>query len=1168
MIVVKNSIPHHRIDNPIHCGAGVEVIAVQLKLPTQEISVYNIYRKEDQTLDLGELLPHAANHLCIVAGDFNAHHHLLCSLSNTNDAGNHIAQLLEDLPTVKLLNNGEPTHDRGGRLDLTFTSEVLAHGANWTTHSTLTSDHFAIQIEIQTTLLTIPLPPPKWNLRKANWGLFQAKMNDWWREYNPPMDLDEREEDFTAAITQAADVAIPKTTPARSNRKDWWFFSPEVQQINRRLSAARKLHRRNPCPETVSILRSVAHHKREITREQRTKRWYEWCASFNKHTTLGKLWEKVKIATGRPPPRLPAHHDPQGEAERLADHFQERGSTATLPKSVQDRLLALLPGRMQAFQAACNMTAPSDQPFTSQELLQARKGRRDTASGSDGITYSMLQCAGPSADEAFLSLMNQSWEEGRMPRRWKYGDIVVVQKPGSTNNTPKLRPLTLLKCPGKTAEAMVLPRLQWQIGPLHPYVFGFVRGSSTADCIMTFLALVDNSQSIAVFLDLEKAFELACPAAILDALVKKGVRGRMLSWIGDYLHSRQSRVRYQGTTSTYREYHNGAPQGGILSPTGLNLLVEQLVALLLPKGAHLLSYADDLVLVVTKVPNKHMVAQRSLKLISDKCADLGLKMSAQKSKAMHLFPRKGEQLRRLTVQNTHLEWVTQQMYLGVIIDQRLSFRAEVDYLRNRTGSRLNVMRAMTNPAAGATPSVLRLFYIHAIRPLIDYAAPALSYVAKTWMDQLEVAQNNALRTILGAPIWTNIGTMQAETNIIPLELRIQQLTAGRVAKILQHNRSHTVRNCLGGFYDIAYNRVKKWGPRTAAAFSLMVDNGPHLQTIINPDLTDHRYTTPPPWETLAISFTTTTLPGTRAECSGPEMRQLALQNITELQTPGTTCYYTDGSVDPTSGATGSAFVVSNVVTAWRNNDHLSSLQTELVAIDGALSHAEGGPGTSIAILTDSMAAIQILQRRHHHDNIALITSILGRAQTLINQGTHIRIHWVPSHVGLRGNETADSAARWATQQQHITRTVRPSLTQIKERAKAKAKALAHIDHERMAASSRSMRWYMDVTAYIPLMPHPQLTRKTAVAAQRLRLGYRTFAERSPGSGTLTCQHCGTWNEKPLIHYLCSCPATIELRTPPLEGDTDGRTAAVAIVKRACEDLDRLLPLLDRALPPR
>ena len=542
-------------------------------------------------------------------------------------------------------------------------------------------------------------------------------------------------------------------------------------------------------------------------------------------------------------------------------------------------------------------------------------------------------------------------------------------------------------------------------------------------------------------------------------------------------------------------------------------------------------------------------------------------MSSVKSKAMYLFPHRGEQLRQLTVQDTHLEWVSKHLYLGVVIDQRLTFKPEINYLRDRANSRLNVMKAMTNPTAGASSTVLRLFYIHAIRPLIDYAAPALSAIAPTWMDQLEVVQNRALRTILGAPTWTHTGTMQAETGIIPLGLRTKQLTAGQVATTLLHGRPSIVRDCLEGFYDIAHNDTRKWGPRTAAAFALMVDDGPQLA--VNPDLPDHRYNPPPPWETPAITFTSTSLPGTRAECTGPEMRQHALRDMAELQITGTLCYYTDGSVDPSSGATGSAFVFSNMATAWRNSDHLSSLQTELAAIDGALLHAEGGPGTSVIIFTDSKAAIQTLQRRHHTDNVALVTSILGQAQILTNQGVHIRIHWVPSHVGLTGNEAADTAARQATQYEHITCLVRPSLSHTKVEAKAKARGLTRNIHDMMAITSPSMRWYKDVTDYTPLSPDPRLTRETAVATQRLRLGYRTLGEIQPGRGTLTCAHCGTRNEVPLIHYLNSCPATAQLRTPPLEDGPVGRiAAAAAIARRAFENLDDLLPLLKQAPPPR
>ena len=93
----------------------------------------------------------------------------------------------------------------------------------------------------------------------------------------------------------------------------------------------------------------------------------------------------------------------------------------------------------------------------------------------------------------------------------------------------KPRPISLMSCTAKTAERMVLTRLQWRLGPLHPHVFGFTRGVGTADSIMALLALVDNRPAVAVFLDLEKAFELASAHAILAALVQKGVRGMLLA---------------------------------------------------------------------------------------------------------------------------------------------------------------------------------------------------------------------------------------------------------------------------------------------------------------------------------------------------------------------------------------------------------------------------------------------------------------------------------------------------------------------------------------------------------------------------------------------------------------------------------------------------------------
>lgn len=55
----------------------------------------------------------------------------------------------------------------------------------------------------------------------------------------------------------------------------------------------------------------------------------------------------------------------------------------------------------------------------------------------------------------------------------------------------------------------------------------------------------------------------------------------------------------------------------------------------------------------------------------------------------------------------------------------LIFTAKASYLKERTEARINVMSAMTRNHAGATYSVLRLFYVQAVCALVDYSAPVL-----------------------------------------------------------------------------------------------------------------------------------------------------------------------------------------------------------------------------------------------------------------------------------------------------------------------------------------------------------------------------------------------------------------------------------------------------------
>ena len=108
--LVRSFIPHCRMTNPVHCGDGVEALAVELQVGGRWLSVHNLYRSQGHRLDARELLTLTSHTSLLVGGNFNAHHPRLKSVLPTNTTGRHLSTLLEGIPHIKLLNTGEATH--------------------------------------------------------------------------------------------------------------------------------------------------------------------------------------------------------------------------------------------------------------------------------------------------------------------------------------------------------------------------------------------------------------------------------------------------------------------------------------------------------------------------------------------------------------------------------------------------------------------------------------------------------------------------------------------------------------------------------------------------------------------------------------------------------------------------------------------------------------------------------------------------------------------------------------------------------------------------------------------------------------------------------------------------------------------------------------------------
>ena len=116
--------------------------------------------------------------------------------------------------------------------------------------------------------------------------------------------------------------------------------------------------------------------------------------------------------------------------------------------------------------------------------------------------------------------------------------------------------------------------------------------------------------------------------------------------------------------------------------------------------------------------------------------------------------------------------------------------------------------------------------------------------------------------------------------------------------------------------------------------------------------------------------------------------------------------YTDGSKDGDKVA--SAAILDGELYQFRLPNNSSVFSAELKAIDLALNHIEQDAYWRYIIYTDSLSAMQALEGETT-DN-PLIVSFLEKLSRLCER-VDIVFCWLPSHVGISGNEEADKAAK-------------------------------------------------------------------------------------------------------------------------------------------------------------
>ena len=225
-------------------------------------------------------------------------------------------------------------------------------------------------------------------------------------------------------------------------------------------------------------------------------------------------------------------------------------------------------------------------PFSIKELIDSLHSAHDTATGPDDIHYQLLKHLPDVSLVLLLNLFNEIWTSGIFPPSWHEAIVIPIPKPGKDHSDPNnYRPIALTSCVCKTMERMVNDRLVYYLesnGLISEFQSGFRKQRSTVDQLVrleTWIreGLINRQHVVAIFFDLEKAYDTTWKYGILSDLFKAGLRGYLPTFVSKFLENRQFRVRIGSTLSNYFDQEMGVPQGSILSVTLFGLKINSIV---------------------------------------------------------------------------------------------------------------------------------------------------------------------------------------------------------------------------------------------------------------------------------------------------------------------------------------------------------------------------------------------------------------------------------------------------------------------------------------------------------------------------------------------------------------------------------------------------------------
>lgn len=787
---------------------NMEAIAVK----TKGITLICGYQRPNTNFLREDLENLFDGNMIILAGDLNAKN-TMWDCHRTNQTGRQLEQYCndnnltiyhpEEYTRLPSQNNQEPSI-----IDIVITKGTTIN--NIKTYHELPSDHNPVVFTIKQDIETEPPRRRRHrDYKKANWEGFRTEINQELkinRDLNSTNQIINEIEQVTTIIQNAINNNIPHAPDTREDDTpaDIKNLIKERNRIRRQFQRGRN--------------QDDADRMTQLNAEIKTRIWTNcentWHSNIRKAIQeKGNVWRFIKARKRKGNPSyIPTleegdavHQTSAEKANLLANTY---AGVSRITKDLND--LETNAQVETEYQEILNEDpdTPSTENTSPMEIKKIIRAMKPTkAPGIDEIMAISLKNIPRKMLAQLYYIYKACIQTQIFPEPWKNAIIIPIPKPKKPLKNPtSYRPISLLTTMSKILERIALKKINNHIYRNKVIIeeqFGFVPEKSTT---LQLARIIDktkvnfntNKVTTMAVLDLEKAYDTVWHKGLIVKMARSGIPPHLVKIVDDYLKRRTIQVQCNGELSEKKEITTGVPQGSTLSPTLFNLYINDIPR---TENSELALFADDTAIIAQSTSEKQAKSyvQEHLDILSEYFGKWKLKINEDKTQIITFTQKKKRPHPPINIQinGVLIEEEKTIKYLGVHLDQKLTFKEHIDQTRKKAAAARKFILPYIQqrvPISRKTKIQLYKTYVH---PILTYAAPAWSSAAKSNLRKLQVSENTCLRTIANKKNYEiSNERLYQELGIEPLLRKIKLITR----KFYQYKTAiHDITRNVGRF---------------------------------------------------------------------------------------------------------------------------------------------------------------------------------------------------------------------------------------------------------------------------------------------------------------------------------------------------------------------------------